>query len=447
MPTTTETIAAFIHSLDYRTIPAEVIERAKRQAADAIGVALAGRTQPVGGLIARFVERTGGTADCVIWGTGLRSSAPQAALANGVFCHATDYDDMWLPGTHPTGVILPAAMATAEMVGASGRDLLAALVAGYEVMGKLHACVSGRRGWHPTPVFGTLGAAAASAKLLGGGQRAIQLALGIAASEASGVGAQSGTMTKPFHSGHAARSGVVAAMLAAEGYSACDSVIDHGFFEPFFGGGGEGTWVATAQLGNPFHLASPGIGLKMYPSGYYLHHTFEAALELVQRYDIRPEMVTAAEVGIPRPGHFDRPVLREGLAGKFSHQCHVALAVLDGKLTIESFSDQRALAPEVAALMQKVRLRVAPSLPANPDLSYWPVTFWLADGRVVTASQPLPRSHWRYPLARGEWVGKYTANARRVLDEARAGQVLGLVDGLEELPDVRALTSLLVCPA
>jgi 2-methylcitrate dehydratase PrpD len=443
MQRNTEIMANFVVDLKYENIPPDVVQRAKRQILDVIGVALAGSTQEVGKIALDFVQSTGGTAECLTWGSNLRTSAPQAAFVNGIYCHATDYDDMWLPGAHPTGVTFPASLAIAETRRASGKQLLTAQVAAYEVMGKLHSCADERAGWHPTPVFGSFGSAAAAAKLLGLDTGKMQVAFGIAASEASGISLHSGTMTKPFHAGHGARNGVVAAMLAARGFTANREVLDGAFFETFFGKDLSDDWRMTATLGNPFHLATPGIGIKMYPSGYHLHHAFEPALELVQKHNIRPEQVGAIEVVAPRRGHFNRPQVSSGLEGKFSYQYHVAMAVLDQKLTIESFHDSRAAASDVQALLKKMTLRVDPNIPRNPDIVYIKIIIKLNDGKEVSAAQPLPRSHWRYPLERADWEGKFRANAARVLKEPKIGQIVEAVDKLEELSDVNALTDLL----
>src|SRR5262245_25683326 len=350
---------------------------------------------------------------------------------------------MWLPGAHPTGVTFPATLAIAETLRASGRQLLVAQVAAYEITGKLHVCADKRAGWHPTPVFGTFGAAAGAARLFNLDQRRVQLAFGIASSEASGIGAHSGTMTKPFHSGHGARNGVVAAMLAADGFNANPNVLDGSFFETFYGGGGNENWQLTALLGKPFHLATPGIGVKMYPSGYHLHHPFEAALKLVKQHDIRPENISSIELIVPRRGHFNRPTVRTGLEGKFSYQYHVAMAILDQKLTIESFHDSRALADDVQQLLKKMSLRVDAAIPINSDLVYETVVITLSDGKSVSASQPLPKSHWRYPLPREEWVGKFRANAARVLKEPNIDKIIATVDKLEDLSAVNELTELI----
>jgi 2-methylcitrate dehydratase PrpD len=443
MNTNTEVIARFVAELDYAAIPKEAVERTKRQILDIIGVGLAGSTQPASKIAVNFVEKTGGAPDCTIWGTALLSSAPQAAFANGVFSHALDYDDMMLPGGHPSGVIFPATLAVAETLHSSGRELLVAQLAGYEIMGKLYSSAAARGGWHPTSVFGTFGATAAAGKLLNLDPIKLQMAFGIAASEASGIGANIGTMTKPFHSGHGARNGVVAAMLAADGFSANSNVFDAAFFETFYGDRPANDWRLTMFLGNPYHIITPGIGVKMYPSGYYLHLSFEATLQLVEQHNINSNDISSVEVGVTRPGHFDRSIVRTGLEGKFSHQYHVALAVLDRKATIESFYDERALSPDIQDLMRKVTVKFDPSLPKNPDFRFYPVKICLHDGREVTAEQPLPRSHWRYPLPRSEWIGKFRDNALRVFKEQNVERIIELVDNIEDLSEARLLTKAL----
>jgi 2-methylcitrate dehydratase PrpD len=181
----------------------------------------------------------------------------------------------------------------------------------------------------------------------------------------------------------------------------------------------------------------------MYPSGYHLHHAFEPALELVKKHNIRAEQVSAIELVVPRRGHFNRPQIASGLEGKFSYQYHVAMAILDQKLTIESFHDARACAGDVQELLKKMTVRVDPNIPRNPDIVYIKVVIRLSDGKEVSAAQPLPRSHWRYPLPREEWLGKFRDNAARVLKEPGISRMIETVDRLEDLKDVNALTELL----
>jgi 2-methylcitrate dehydratase PrpD len=439
----TEAVSRFVTELEYDVIPKEAVDRAKRQILDVIGVALAGSTQQVGKLAARFVQKPGGTSECTIWGTDMRSSPPQAAFVNGIFSHALDYDDRWLPGAHPTAVTFPASLAVAESLRSSGRTLLVAQMVGYEIMGKLQSCTGERGGWHPTSVFGTFGATAAAGKLLNLDPLKLRMAFGIAASEASGLRVNIGTMTKPFHAGHGARNGVVAAMLAADGFSANPNVFDTGFFEAFYRAHPSNDWQLTMFLGNPYHLINPGIGIKMYPSDGYLPLTFESTLELVKQHFISAADVVSITISVARPDNFDRPVVHSGLEAKFSHQYLAALAVLDGKVTIESFADERVLTEDVQELMKKIRIRVDSSLPKNPDLRYHPVAIRLRDGKEVAGAQPLARGHWRYPLERSEWLKKFRDNAARVLTAAEVEKIIALVDDLENLDNVCALTAAL----
>jgi 2-methylcitrate dehydratase PrpD len=440
---TTEALARFVVELEYDALPKEAVDLAKRQILDVIGVALAGSTQPVGRLAANFLRRIGGSLDCTVWGTPLRSSPPETAFVNGTFSHALDFDDRWLPGAHPTAVTFPATLAVAESLRSSGRKLLVAQTAGYEIMGKLQSCTVERGGWHPTCVFGTFGATAAAGKLLNLDLLKLRMAFGIAASEASGLRANIGTMTKPFHAGHGARNGVVAVMLTADGFSANPNVFDTGFFEAFYRARPSNDWQLTMSLGNPYHIINPGIGIKMYPSDGYLPLTFESTLQLVQQHKISAADVVSITISVARRDNFDRPLVHNGLEAKFSHQYLAALAVLGGKVIIESFDDERVLAEDVQDLMKKISMRVDPSLPKNPDFRRHPVTIRLRDGKEVTGAKPLARGHWRYPLQRSEWLGKFHDNATRVLSEQNVKKIIALIDDLENLDDVCVLTAAL----
>ena len=443
---TTEKLAEFVAGLEYERIPAQAVALLKRQCLDTLGVGLAALTEPIASIVNGYVRNMGGNPECTLLGTKTRTSPADAALGNGTLCHALDFDDVWLPTAHPTGCTLPAVLAIAEAKRASGKELITAQMAAYEVMGKIHMAINGGAGWHGTAVFGTFGAAAGCCKLLGADEKAVRNAWGIAASSTGGIAGQLGTMMKPLHAGNSAHNGVMAAMLATSGFTGNDHVFDaqRGFFHSFYQSVGHDLSRVTVQLANPFHIVSPGAGVKMYPSGYYMHHPFEAALSIVKKEGIEPRAVAAVEIGIPRAGYFDRPVIRVGLEGKFSQQYHAALAILDQKAEIESYSDQRALAPDMQDMLKKIKVRVDPSIPAAQDLVYNPVTIRLTDGREFTAKQDLPKSHWRYPLQREEWLGKLRGNASRVLPEKKVERIIQLVDRLEALTDVRELTSELV---
>lgn len=441
---TTAALAEFVAGLDYLHLPARAVALTKRQCLDLVGVALAGSSEEAGRLAASVATRFGPEPSATIWGGSL-TSPPGAAFANGVAGHALDYDDFWLPGAHPTAPILPAAFAVAEWLGASGKDLIIAQLGGYEVMGRLHAAAAWRGGWHPTGVFGAFGAAAACARLLDCSPIQVATALGIAASSTSGVDAHEGTMTKPFHAGQAARSGLVAGLLAADGFTASTSVLDpgHGFFEAFYPGCSVDRTRITADLGERFWIEDPGIGIKMQPAGYYMLQTFEAALKIVTGQDLDPSEVASVEIGVRPNSRFDRASVASGLEGKFSLQYVATMAIVNRALVPLSFSDAMASSEVVRATMAKMRSRVDRDLPEDPAVRRNPVTITCTDGRSFTEEVVMTRSHWQYPLTEQEWVGKFTENASPVLGPETAARVREAMLHLEEVKEVGEVAALL----
>lgn len=439
--TTTAVLADFVASAEYAALPAALVRRVARQGLDLVGVALAGHDEAAARAVRRLANSPG---PATIWGTTATASEADAAFANATAGHALDFDDMWLPGAHPTAPILPAAFAVAEASGGSGRELIAALVAGYEVMGRLHSAVSGRFGWHPTGVFGTFGAAAAASRLLRLAPAQTATAFGIAGSMAGGIDGQSGTMTKPLHAGLAARSGVQAAFLAAAGFTASDSVFDgkRSFFEAFFPGTSPQIWRLTADLGRSYYLLNPGIGIKMYPAGYYMHQSFEAALNIVLDEGIAANEIASIRIGVTG-SRFDRPVPRSPLDAKFSVQYMAAMAVLFRRLTVDLFDEEIVFSPPVRSLLARISAYPEPGLPANPDIAHNPVTIACRDGREFTRSVTMPRSHWNYPLPREAWVGKFRANAAQTLAGPAVDALVDAFDRLEHAPDVSHIAALL----
>jgi 2-methylcitrate dehydratase PrpD len=442
--TTTAVLADFVASLDYADLPAELVRKVTRQCLDLVGVALAGSGESAAQAVRRLADSPGPAS---VWGTALTVREADAAFANATAGHALDFDDMWLPGSHPTAPIFPAAFAVAESGNQSGRDVITAQVAGYEVMGRLHSAVSGRFGWHPTGVFGTFGAAAAASRLLGLSGAQTAMAFGIASSMAAGIDGQSGTMTKPLHAGLAAQSGVRAALLAADGFTATDAAFDgrRSFFTAFFREVAPQTWRLTSGLGTSYYLLSPGIGIKMYPAGYYMHQSFEAALNIVTGDDIAADDVESIRIGVPG-SRFDRQFPRSALDAKFSVQYMAAMAVLYRRLGIDLFDEKVLFSSPVQALLTRISAYPERGLPDNPDIAHNPVTISCRDGREFTTSVTTPRSHWNYPLPRDAWIGKFRANASGVLPRSAIDGLVDAFDRLEEAPGVGHIAELLSSP-
>ena len=259
----TRSIAEFIVSSRLDDIPARAREAAKRAMIDCLGVSLAGSREPCARIITRLVGDAGGRPEATVIGTGLRVPATEAALANGTAGHALDYDD-WHGRTghflgHASVALLPAILAVGEKVGASGARALESYAVGFEVGAKVGVALTSAhyvRGFHTTGTLGALRAAGAAAKVLGLTAEQTRHALGIAASQGSGLRANFGTMTKPFHAGHAARAGVLSGLLARDGFSASPDVLDGplGVFAVFGEDLKRGQTVVLEKLGEPWEL-------------------------------------------------------------------------------------------------------------------------------------------------------------------------------------------------
>jgi 2-methylcitrate dehydratase PrpD len=358
----TRQLAEWVREVRVGDLPRPALDGARRSILDTFGVALAGSREEAS-RVARDAIAGDAEGPARVWGTSLRVPAEVAALLNGVSAHALDFDDVSPASTsHPSAVVLPACVACAEAAGSSGSELLAAYAVGVELMAKLGRAMGEayyRRGWHATSVLGPPAAAAAAAKLLAGDVEVILHALGIAASMASGLRRNFGSMTKPLHAGHAARSAVAAARLAAAGFTADRQALEGplGFFEAF---GGEGT---VEGLGRPWELDDPGLALKRYPCCYATHRTLDAVLELRRSH---PELAlpVSAVVEVPagalaplRPG-----LPSSGLEGKFSMAYVVVVALLRGAVPLNAFTDEAVADPGVRALAGRVEVREEPAL-------------------------------------------------------------------------------------
>ncbi len=411
---------------------------------------LAGADEPASRIVQRVVEQDG-EGPCRVLGTSCRASAANAALANGTAAHALDYDDMcFVSLAHPSAPLVAAALAAAEIAGASGRALLDAYVVGFEIEGRLGRAMNPRhyqRGWHCTSTLGTIGAAAAAARLLRLDSDAAGHALAIAASEASGLKENFGTMVKPLHAGLAARNGVLAAFLARAGMTASRAAIEgpQGFLKAL---DGEKTSLdaETADLGSRWEIVDTGITVKLYPSCAGTHPTLDALLDLKRREDLRAEEIDAIDVGVdpivPTILLYDQP--SSGLEGKFSMPFCAAAAIVNGRIGIDTFEPAQLRNPAILALQERVTMRVDPTLDAlAPSLTQARVTVRLRDGRVLSASANGARGYPEKPASDDELASKFMSCATQTLSTTHAARTLDVLRDIESLTDVRVLTELL----
>jgi 2-methylcitrate dehydratase PrpD len=443
----TTRLAEFTMKTSLEDCPSEAIARARQAALDTLGVMLAGAGEPAARAVRQVARAEGGAALATVVGTRLVTSPGWAALANGTAGHAHDFDDtsFALMG-HPSVPLLSTALAAGEAETADGRLVVLAYIVGFEVSAALGRALNPEhytRGWHATSSIGTLGCAAAAARLLGLDVKEARHALAIAASHASGLKENFGSMTKPYHAGHAARNGVLAAQLAREGLTASETALEgkQGYVAAFGGGRLE---PALDELGRTWQLLASGIAVKPYPSCALTHSAIDALLELRARHRLRPDDVAAVEVGVNRvvPDVLAHARPTTALERKFSMQFCAAAALGEGRVELGSFEDGPVRSPEVRGLMERVTMVVDPALPDGLEQHAWTrVTVRLADGRTLVSPPRGAQGHPDQPMSREALRDKFLGCATRALPRDAAEGVAEQLGHLEEIPDIRALTS------
>ncbi|MEJ0016055.1 MAG: MmgE/PrpD family protein [Acetobacteraceae bacterium] len=442
-----EQLAAHIGNVDYTALPPEALHWARVAILDTVGCTLAGADEPCARIVARVAASDG---PCLVFGTAHRTAPLDAALINGTAAHALDFDDCSNTlGGHPSAPVLPALFALAETRAVDGRAFLAAYVAGWETETRLARGVNFHhyeKGWHPTATVGVFGATAACCHLLGLAPPTTATALGLAASFASGVKANFGTMTKPLHVGHSARNGLLAALLVAEGFTANAGALEHGqgFLRVF---NGEGNFDADAILrywGDPWDIVQPGVAIKQYPCCGSTHPAVDAMLALVREHGLTPAMVERVDSWTHprRLAHTNRPDPQSELDAKFSVQYCLARALLDGRVSLEHFEGESFRTPAIRALLPRIHAAPHPDMPmATTEHFGAEVRVALTDGRVVVAkvARPLGRGP-ENPLPEPLLEAKFLNCATRALPMAAAEQLLALLWKLDTVGDLREVT-------
>ena len=457
-------VADFIAGSDAADIPADVAHLGKRSVLDGIGLAFAGAASETGRIVRRYLGALSLAADgSTVIGGGAQLPARFAAFANGISIHADDYDDTQLAVakdrvygllTHPTAPALPAVLALAERSKSSGRDLMTAYQIAVEVECKIAEAILPRHyqhGFHSTATCGAIGAAAGAARVLGLDRESIRRVLSLAASQAGGLRENFGTMTKPFHAGRAAESGVVAAELAALGFTASPIGLeaDRGFFRA--AGGGYSAGMIDGRLGSPWTFESPGVSIKPHPSGSLTHPGMSVMLELIRRHDLKPERVKRVAVGtnhnMPNALIHHRPV--NELQAKFSMEFCMAILLVERKAGLAQFTDEVVNRADVQALIRRVDFGVHPEAEAAGfDKMTTIIEVELDDGTTVKGSADFGKGSPVNPMTDRELEQKFFECAEwGGVDASAARRIADLVWKIEELGDVRELTRLLTAPS
>ncbi len=448
----TETVSNWIVNTSYEDIPPDAIRVAGESCFDLLGVTLAGAVQPVGEIIKKYVAEQGGTPEATVLASRLRSSMPNAALANGTMGHALDYDDFGGFG-HPTVAIFPSLLALGEKIGASGRDLLEAYVIGCELgiaLDKGTKYQQMARGFHSTAVLGRIASAAACAKLLKFDQRQTATALGIAGSMAGGLIHNFGTMTKPLHAGMTARDGVMAAQLAGMGLTAGQQVLEHpvGFTNTIIGEGTYDLDEIAGGLGKPFRTQDD-LMIKKYPACGGNHGMLDTILGLMRehKFDYRDvESLDVDQSFLSVVMLYREP--EDELKGKFSVLYNAAAALVYGEVGVDTFTPEKIQDSRIQETMTKVNLNVRSRWDQGSAevKGATPVRIRLKDGRVLehaTQRGDILGSQ-NNPWGMDSITGKFRVNARLALSDEAVERAIETWSDVSQVKDVGEAVKTLV---
>jgi len=438
----TKALVQHLRNTRYEELPEETIEEAKRSFLNWLGVAIGAANHPSMDIVLRLARMVGGKEQATVLGRGIKTDLLFAALLNGMSSHIYDFDDTLLETVlHPSAPIYPAILSYAEHRGLTGRDVLFAFVLGCEVAARTALCLYPShywRGWHITGTAGTIGAAAAVAKLQGLDEERYSYALGIAATEPTGLREMFGSMTKPLHPGKAAMNGLMAALLAGWGFTSSAQALEakRGF--------------ARVLADDPkLHLIHEGWGeswkimknsYKPFASGIVTHPAIDGAIRLRNLHGIQPNRIERIELEV-------HPLVVEltgktdpqtGLEGKFSVYHCTAVALLDGKAGVKQFTDERVKDEQVVSLRKKIRVKVERKLQEDQVL----IRVTLKDGAVIEEFVEHAIGSIYVPMTNRQLEEKFIDVTADVLSSEKQQRLIDLVwrfDQLEELHSFFAL--------
>ncbi len=445
-PPLTRDLGAFVANLRFEDVPPAAVQSVMTAFADTISVAVAGANEDAPRLLEKMLAPTGNEATLF---SGGRASALDAAWINGTAAHALDYDDVAQQGGHPSAPLVSAILAEAEALGASGQQMVLAYIAGFEVFADLARRDSDQhhnKGWHPTGIFGGIGAAAACAKLRNLDATQASMAMAIAASQSSGMMSNFGTMTKPFHAGRAAHSGVASARLAAIGFTAAlDTLENNPGFLTAVSPAGKVDLESPTRAGKQFQICTTNrLAIKKYPVCYGGHRALDGMLDLLQANAIKPGDVEKVTVHLSRrnAGMLRNHQPKTGLAAKFSMQFAMASALIARRAGLGELSDDFVNKSEVQELMQRVTMEPDDrNDPKRPGFAiHDQVVVKMRDGRTLD-SGPISniRGDPEFPLQKNDVWMKFEDCVKVGNPRLPARKLFDTIMSLDQLPAAREL--------
>jgi 2-methylcitrate dehydratase PrpD len=446
------------HDLNYDALTTDVVDRVKYLFLDFIGVAARGALSDSSSPVQRLILNLDNARDgAVVIGTHRKADPSYAALANGTAAHSLELDDVVNEASlHPAVAIMPAALAAAHIAGCSGKELIAAITAGYEVMIKLGVALDPAahyaRGFHPTGTCGTMGAAITAAKILKLNQKAMMNALGIAGSQAAGSMEflSDGAFTKRLHPGWAAHSGIIAALLARENFTGPGTIIEgrFGFLHAYSSGSKSGK--VLQDWGDPWEVLHTSI--KPHACCRYKQGPIDGILKIMHENHLDASQIEKVILGILQAGFaiVAEPEEQKSnpnsvVDAQFSMPFGAAAAILYGKATLDEYTMERINSTRVKELMDKISCVKDPELEKEFPKK-WPasVTLLTKDGKTYSTRIDFPKGDPENPLTWDELIDKFRNLIAPVFFEARQNEIIERVRSLEKEEDLKAFSMLLL---
>ena len=454
----TKEIIQRCHDLNYNDLSDDIIDRTRYLLLDYIGVAARGSLSDSSIPMLRLVQDLDKTAEgAVVIGTNIRVSPPLAALANGTAAHSLELDDVVNEASlHPAVAIMPAAMAAAQLAGCTGKEFLAAIVIGYEVTIKLGIALDPAahyaRGFHPTGTCGTMGAAVTAAKILGLNQSAMTNALGIAGSMAAGSMEflSDGSFTKRLHPGWAAHSGMMAALLAGNDFTGPGTIVEGKFgFLHSYSSAPKADKILTTW-GRPYEIMRTSI--KPHSCCRYKQGPIDGILKIVRENNLDTSQIEKVTVGILKAGfalvaepESQKSNPKSVVDAQFSMPFGAAVAILNGKATLDEYTMENVNSARVKELMDKISCVKDPELEKEFPKK-WPasVTLQTKDGKTYLTRIDFPKGDPENPLTWDELIDKFRNLIAPVFFDARQNEIIVRVRSLENEKDLKTFSMLLL---
>lgn len=463
----TEELARLAVETRYEKLTEPIIASVKLRFLDTLGVMLAGSRHPSTLISLAVARHMGGNPAASIAGHPDRTSSPLAAYVNGVSAHALEYDDYTKGVTHVSVCLVPGSLAVAEELGCSGRRLVEGFVMGFEVESRIARGVRPwlfDRGWHPNGVLGAIGVAVAAARMMGLDRLQTQMAMGIAASESSGVRKNVGSMGKAFHVGHGARCGVFAALLARGGFQVHPEIIAgtddtreghdrFGFADTFNGVGNYNLDKMTEGLGEEWELAKDTTMVRLHPGATAPAAAIDGMLDLAREHDLKPEQVE--RIGLETTpmalAIACYPEATNSHTARFCLPYLMAVALIDRRAGLAQVSDERVKQDDVQTLMKRVQVSVPDDFQRHRgqwgeggvNWGEMRLAVYLKDGRVLRTARSHARGWSEDPATWDDLVAKYLDCAQGVLPRSQLDETIAMVRELDRLPTVGELMAAL----